>query len=46
MVALAFCVWLLSTRSFAQARILAALIVVGWLLGLVAGRKPAPAAAA
>jgi APA family basic amino acid/polyamine antiporter len=45
-VALAFCVWLLSTRSFAQARILVALIVAGWLLGLVAGRKPAPAAAA
>ena len=46
MAGLGFCLWLLSTRTFAQAWILAALIVAGWLLGLVAGRKPAPAAAA
>ncbi len=46
MAGLAFCLWLLSTRTFTQAWILAALIAAGWLLGLVAGRKPAPAAAA
>lgn len=46
MVGLGFCLWLLSTRTFVQAWILVAIIVAGWLLGLVAGRKPAPAAAA
>jgi len=46
MVGLGFCLWLLSTRTFAQAWILAAIIIAGWLLGRVAGRKPAPAAAA
>jgi basic amino acid/polyamine antiporter, APA family len=46
MVGLGFCLWLLSTRTFTQAWILVALIVAGWLLGLVAGRKPAPATAA
>jgi hypothetical protein len=45
MVGLGFCLWLLSTRTFAQAWILVALIVAGWLLGLAAGRKPAPAPA-
>jgi APA family basic amino acid/polyamine antiporter len=45
-VGLGFCLWLISTRSFAQARILVGLIVVGWLLSLLARRKPAPAAAA
>lgn len=46
MAGLGFCLWLLSTRTFTQAWILVALILAGWLLGLVAGRKPAPAAAA
>ena len=46
MVGLGFCLWLLSTRTFTQAWILVALIVAGWLLGLLAGRKPAPATAA
>jgi amino acid transporter len=46
MVGLGFCLWLLSTRTFTQAWILGALIVAGWLLGLLAGRKPTPAAAA
>ena len=36
---LVFCLWLLSTRSFAQAGILVALMLAGWLLGLVSGRK-------
>ena len=44
MAGLGFCLWLLSTRTFAQAWILAAMIVAGWLLGRVAGRKPVPAA--
>ena len=43
-VGLAFCLWLLSTRTFAQAWILVAIIFAGWLLGRFAGRKPAPAA--
>jgi hypothetical protein len=46
MVGLGFCLWLLSTRTFAQAWILAVLICAGWVLSRVAGRKPAPAAAA
>jgi basic amino acid/polyamine antiporter, APA family len=46
MVGLGFCLWLISTRSFAQARILMALMAVGWLLSLLSRRKPAPAAAA
>ena len=46
MAGLAFCLWLLSTRTFTQAWILLVLILAGWLLGLVAGRKPAPPAAA
>ena len=46
LLGLGFCLWLLSTRTFTQAWILGALIVAGWLLGLVARRKPAPAAAA
>jgi predicted RNA polymerase sigma factor len=36
---------LLSTRSFAQAGILAVLMAAGWLLGLASGRKPAPGGA-
>ena len=46
MVGLGFCLWLISTRSFAQARILVALMAVGWLLSLLSRPKPAPAAAA
>jgi APA family basic amino acid/polyamine antiporter len=46
MVGLAFCLWLLSTRTFTQAWILVAMMVAGWLLSLLAGRKPAPTAAA
>jgi amino acid transporter len=42
---LVFCLWLLSTRSFAQAGILAVLMAAGWLLGLASGRKPAPGGA-
>jgi amino acid transporter len=37
-----FCAWLLSTRSFAQAGILAGLIAAGWALGMASGRKPGP----
>ncbi len=44
-VGLGFCVWLLSTRTFTQAWILAAMMAVGWLLSLLA-RKPAPPAGA
>jgi amino acid transporter len=40
-----FCLWLLSTRSFAQAGILVVLMAAGWLLGLASGRKPAPGGA-
>jgi len=43
---LVFCMWLLSTRTFTQAWILGAMMLAGWLLGLVAGRKPAPLPAA
>jgi APA family basic amino acid/polyamine antiporter len=46
MVGLAFCLWLLSTRTFTQAWILVAMMVAGWLLSLLAGRKPAPVPAA
>jgi amino acid transporter len=35
-VAIGFGLWLLSTRTFSQAWILAALMVVGWLLGRAA----------
>lgn len=42
LVGLGFCVWLLSTRTFSQAWILGAMIVVGWLLSLLSKRKPAP----
>lgn len=41
-VALGFCVWLLSTRTFTQAWILAAIMIIGWLLSLLGRRKPAP----
>jgi amino acid transporter len=42
---LAFCLWLLSTRSFAQAQILVAMIAVGALLGRLAPRRaPLPGA--
>ena len=44
-VGLAFCLWLLSTRTFAQAWILLALMAFGWLLGLAA-RRTAPVSAA
>ena len=46
MSGLGFCLWLLSTRTFTQAWILAALIAAGWLLGLLTRRKQAPPAAA
>ena len=39
MAGLGFCLWLLSTRTFTQAWILAALIVAGWLLGRIARGK-------
>ena len=47
-IALAFCVWLLSTRTFAQAWVLAAMIVAGlpfyWLRERRDGvRRPRPA---
>ena len=45
-VGLAFCLWLLSTRSFDQARILLAMIAVGGVLGWFAGRNQAPSAGA
>ena len=43
--ALAFCLWLLSTRTFAQAWILGLLIAAGWLLSLLSRPKPAPVGA-
>ncbi len=43
-VAILFCLWLLATRTFTQAWILAALVAVGWLLGR-SGRRRAAAAA-
>ena len=42
-VAIAFALWLLSTRSFKQAWVLALLMASGWVLGRAAGR-PRPAA--
>jgi hypothetical protein len=41
---LAFCLWLLSTRTFSQAWILGLLIVAGWLLRRLGRRPPSPAA--
>ena len=38
-IGLAFCVWLLSTRTFAQTWILGLMIAAGWLLGLLSRRK-------
>jgi amino acid transporter len=43
---LGFCLWLLTTRTFTQAWMLLAMMIVGWLLSLLARRKPAPAAGA
>ena len=42
-VAIGFCLWLLSTRTFTQAWILAVLVAVGWALGRLASRKVRPA---
>jgi amino acid transporter len=42
LIGFGFCIWLLSTRTFSQAWILAAMIVVGGLLSLLSKRKPAP----
>jgi amino acid transporter len=44
-LALGFCLWLLSTRTFNQAWVLAAIMAAGWLLGRVS-RRPRAAAAA
>jgi amino acid transporter len=41
---LAFCLWLLSTRTFSQAWILGLMVVAGWLLSLLGRRPPSPAA--
>jgi APA family basic amino acid/polyamine antiporter len=46
MAGLGFCLWLLSTRTFTQAWVLGAIMVAGWLMSRLAGRKPAPAPAA
>jgi amino acid transporter len=42
-VAVAFALWLLSTRTFKQAWVLAVLMVVGWVLGRLAARSSAAA---
>ena len=42
-VAVAFALWLLSTRTFKQAWVLAVLMVVGWILGRLAARSSAAA---
>ena len=43
-VAIAFALWLLSTRTFKQAWVLAVLMAAGWALGRLAGgsRRPGP----
>jgi APA family basic amino acid/polyamine antiporter len=38
-VAIGFCLWLLSTRTFKQAWVLAVLMAVGWGVGRLAGRS-------
>jgi hypothetical protein len=43
-VAVAFALWLLSTRTFKQAWVLAVLMAVGWVLGRLAARSSAAAA--
>ena len=40
-VAIGFCAWLLSTRTFTQAWILVVMMAVGWALGRLARRPPA-----
>jgi amino acid transporter len=40
-VAIAFALWLLSTRTFKQAWVLVLLMAVGWGLGRLSGRAPA-----
>ena len=40
-VAIVFALWLLSTRTFRQAWVLAVLMAVGWALGRLAGRSQA-----
>jgi amino acid transporter len=44
-VGLGFCLWLLSTRTFAQAWILVLIMAAGWLVSLLSARKgPRPEA--
>ena len=38
-LAIGFCLWLLSTRTFKQAWVLAVLMAAGWGLGRLAGRS-------
>jgi basic amino acid/polyamine antiporter, APA family len=38
-LAIGFCLWLLSTRTFQQAWVLAVLMAAGWALGRLAGRS-------
>jgi amino acid transporter len=42
-LAIGFCLWLLSTRTFRQAWVLAVLMAAGWALGRLAGRSRTPA---
>lgn len=39
-LAIVFCLWLLTTRTFTQAWILLAIVAVGWTLGVLARRRP------
>lgn len=46
LIALGFCAWLLTTRTFSQAWILLAIMAVGWILGLLGRTKRSPASQA
>jgi APA family basic amino acid/polyamine antiporter len=45
LIGFAFCLWLLSTRTFAQAWILGLIIAAGWLVGRLSRREAAPSGA-